>query len=102
VTGRELLERAIAFAHLEVPDPLRCLECGCDAVFAEYRPGLGWIPVSCHYAPTLAGACPVLSGGVAAWAAHEDLWQALAPYLFLAHYGEAADVAVVNAGLAAL
>jgi hypothetical protein len=85
MTPREALEHAIAAARP------RCLECGNDHVTAEYAAALGgWIPVSHHWAATPADACPVLAGGAAAWLAHEDLWAALEPYLFVADYGEAA------------
>lgn len=96
MTPWELLARAIALAH-----PV-CLECGSDLVVVEERPGLGPIPVWAHYAPTMDTACPALRGGVASWLAHEDLWAALEPHLFLAHYGEPADLAVANDELAAL
>jgi hypothetical protein len=91
VSGRDLLEQAIALAHSERPDPLACIECGADAVVPVYRPGLGgWLPQSLHYA-----ACPVLAGGLAAWQAHNDIWAALAPYVFVAHYGEVAELAAL-------
>jgi hypothetical protein len=82
MTPREALERAIELAHPE------CIECGCDIVLAEFRPGLGWIPVSCHYAPSPEAACPALAGGLATWLAHNDLWNALEPYLLVGDYGE--------------
>jgi hypothetical protein len=81
---RELLERAIDLAHPE------CIECGCDIVLAEFRPGLGWIPVSCHYAMTLEETCPALAGGIATWQCHNDLWEALEPHLLVGDYGEEA------------
>jgi hypothetical protein len=90
VNDREALEAAIAAAR-----PY-CIECGSDVVVAEYRAGHGWIPVSCHYAETMATACPVLRGGLAALLCHEDLWAALEPHLFLAHYGELAGTGVIR------
>jgi hypothetical protein len=82
--AREALERAI-----ERGRPY-CIECGSSVVVAVYRPALGgWIPQSWH-----AAACPVHWGGLAAWQYHEDLWAAIEPHLFLAHYGETAEAAV--------
>jgi hypothetical protein len=87
MTGaRELLEQAIGQAHGERPDPLACIECGCDVVVAAYRPALGgWLPQSLHYA-----SCPVLAGGLAAWQCHNDTWAALERYMLVADYGEQA------------
>lgn len=101
---RDELERAIALAHTERPDPLTCPECGCDVVVVEYRGGSidDWIPVSCHTARTIDDACPVLRGGLAARRCYLDLMHALAPYVFLAHYGEPADTGLADAELAAL
>jgi hypothetical protein len=81
---REQLEQAIALAH-----PV-CLECGNAKVTVEYRPALGtWVPVSHHFAANGPGdSCPVLSGGPAAFHAHNDLWDALDPYLGRADYGD--------------
>lgn len=102
MTPREQLERAIGLAHAQRPDLLKCIECGCDIVVAEYRAALGaWIPVSCHFA-VYPDACPALRGGVATFRAHEDLWAALEPHLFVAHYGEVADVGLADDELAAL
>jgi len=97
--ARDLLEDAIARAHLQDPDPLACRFCGCDLVVAEYRAGLGgWIPVSCHYASWSAEAsCPVLSGGVETWMACEELWAALEAHLLVADYLELADVLAARA-----
>lgn len=100
MSRREQLASAITLAHCRTPDPLRCPECGCSIVTVEHRAGLGWIPVSCHYAPTMETACPVLRGGLAAERCYLDLLDALAPHLALAHYGEPADTGL--AGLAAL
>jgi hypothetical protein len=101
VSWREQLEHAIAIAHLRTPDPLRCPECGCSIVTVEHRAALGWIPVSLHFAE-FPDACPVLHGGLAAQRCYLDLLDALAPYLPLAHYGEAADTGLADAELAAL
>jgi hypothetical protein len=93
VTGREALENAIALAHLEVPDPLRCIECGCDVVVPAYRPALGgWLAQSWHYA-----SCPVTGGGLAAFHAHNDIWAALSCYMLVSHYGEQAEAVMVAA-----
>jgi hypothetical protein len=80
------LEAAIEAAHPS------CLECGNANITIEYRPDLGeFIPVSHHWAANGPGdSCPVLSGGLAAWQCHEDLWEALDPHLGRADYGEEA------------
>jgi hypothetical protein len=95
---REALEAAIALAHAERPDPLRCPECGCDVVVPEYRDRVrDWVAVSCHWDP-----CPVLAGGVAQQRCRLDLLHALAPYVPLAHYGEFAGIGLADAELEAL
>jgi len=82
--GCQLLRAAIEAARP------RCTECGNDRVIAEHHPGTGPVPVSHHWARTPDEACAVLSGGEAAWLAHEDLWAALEPHLLVADYGETA------------
>lgn len=85
MSWREQLEQAIALAHP------RCLECGNDRVTVEWRPDLqDWIPVSHHWARTVQDSCPVLSGGVAAWQCHNDLWDALERHLVVGDFGEVA------------
>ena len=95
MSWREQLQNAIDRAHLRTPDPLACRWCGCRVVVPEYRALLGWIPVSCHYMPDLASACPVLAGGLETFLCWLDLNEALAREgLPLAHYAEPADVAL--------
>lgn len=97
MTPRELLEAAITQARP------RCRFCGCATVTAEDRPGLGPIPVSHHFAKTLATACPALGGGLHARLVHDDLWDGLDRYLGPpADYGDDSDMTVVNEELAAL
>lgn len=80
---RERLEQAVEQAGWF------CIECCNARVTVEFRPDIGeWIPVSHHYARTADDACPVLSGGVAARMAHEDLWAALDRYIPVGDYGE--------------
>lgn len=81
---RDRLEAAIAAAKP------RCLECGNGKVTVEFRPALGsFIAVSHHFAANGPGdSCPVLSGGIAAFHAYNDLWDALDPYLGRVDYGD--------------
>jgi len=98
LNARELLERAIEAAHAERPDPLECIECGCNIVVAVYRPGLGWIPQDWHYGRTASDSCPVTGGGVAAWQRFNDVTRALEPWMLVAHYGEVSEAVMVVAG----
>lgn len=105
MTARQRLEQAIELAVLEDAGALACRFCGCAQVTAEDRGALGPIPVSGHYARTMADSCPALRGGLHAQIVHEDLWARLDPFLDLApalYYGADSDLAVVNAELAVM
>jgi hypothetical protein len=101
---RERLEQAIALAHAERPDPLRCPECQCYVVVPEYRERVrDWVAVSCHRQLDDGSWCPALvDGSRAQRRCRLDLLAALAPYVPLAHYGEFAGIGLADAELAAL